>query len=121
MAQGSEEKNLRQSTEQCCSNSAKHHGQEVQSGMLRPTRLPLGDQGARQQRTQHVKTAVGKIDNAGDAKHQRQARSHDEQGACVAQAIQALNQPKTHSIQCVKELGSMRVVLKVLTKAASSA
>jgi hypothetical protein len=32
-----------------------------------------------------------KIDNAGDAKDQGQARSHHEQGAGMAEAIQALN------------------------------
>ena len=89
--------------------------------MLRPSRQPLGDEGAGDQCAQHVKTAVRKIDNAGDAKYQRQTRSHDEQCACMAETIQTLNQPKTHSIQCVKVLASTRVVLKVFTSAASSA
>ena len=60
-------------------------------------------------------------DDAGHAKDKGQARRHHEQRACVAEAIQALNEPKTHSTQCVKSRASTRVVLNVLTKAASSA
>ena len=76
---------------------------------------------AREHGPEHVKTAVGKVDNAGHAKDQGQAGRHHEQRACVAEAIQALNEPKTHSTQCVKSRASTRVVLKVLTNAASSA
>ena len=47
----------------------------------------------REQRTQHEETAVGKIDDARDAKNQRQAGGHQEQRGGVGQAAEELQRP----------------------------
>ena len=88
----------------------------------------------RDQRPEHEETAVREVDDAGDAKNQRQPGGHEEQSGGVAQPIEQLKRQTfqtqtspfalrlpTHATQWVKSCAFTRVVWKVLTRADSSA
>ena len=94
----------------------------------------MGDRMGRHQRPQHEETAMREIDDAGDAKDQRQPRGHEEKRGGVAQPIEQLKRQtvqtqtspfvlrrSTYATQWVKSCALTRVVWKVLTRAASSA
>ena len=64
--------------------NAKQHRRQQIAG--------LQYQGKRQVSADHVKTAVRQIDDAHNAKNQRQAASHQEQQEAILQAVEELNQ-----------------------------
>ena len=119
--QRSEQTPLSNCPQQRCAKRSQQHGSQINRSLVRPTAPHLRDEVSRYHGAQHVKTTVRKVNDARYTKDQGQPCRHHEQRACMAEAIQALNEPKTHSTQCVKSRASTRVVLKVLTTADSSA
>ena len=76
---------------QRCAPSAHQHGDSVQRSAVAPGGKPVRYPMRREQRTEHEKTAVRKIDDARDAENQRQPGSHQEQRGGVTQPVEQLD------------------------------
>ena len=112
----------------------QQHGRRVAQRRFGQPGPPVHQRVRRHQSAQHEKTAVRKVDDAGDAKNQRQPAGHQKQGAGVAQAAQQLQgqavkvhvgvgvrRTRAYSTNWVNSAALTRLVWKVLTRAASSA